>query len=162
MSRPTEPPVEFLRRENIMGVRKGVSARAWTPLTPVPKCPELLDAPWTAQPLVEEIAVVDVDQLGPGEHADDASDRQEDAEGHGLLARGRALAGDDGETRDGPYEERRQQGWEHGQAQVQTHRPGELHVAHAHPAGIGDRSREHEGEGPPAGDQVLDEVAPVH
>ena len=60
-----------------MGVRKGVSAARWTPLTPGAKCPELLDAPRTTQRLVQEIRLVDVDQLGPGQHPDDAADGQE-------------------------------------------------------------------------------------
>src|SRR5829696_4509211 len=95
MSRPTVPPEEFLRRENIMGVREGVSAPSWTPLTPAPKCPELLDTRLTGQRLFEEIRLVDVDQLGPGEHSDDASEGQEDAKRHRLLACRRPLARDD-------------------------------------------------------------------
>src|ERR671923_2542534 len=105
MSRPTVPPEELLRRERAMGVRKGVSARCWTPLTPGAKCPDLLDAPWPRQRLFEEIRLVDVDQLGPGQHADDAAQRQEDAERHGLLAGGGALAGHDRDAHHGAGDE---------------------------------------------------------
>src|SRR5215213_4129612 len=95
MSRPTAPPEEFLRRENIMGVRKGVSAAHWTHLTAGPKCPDSLDAPRPRQRLFEEIVLVDVDQVRPEQHPDDASERQEDAERNCLLAARRTLTGDD-------------------------------------------------------------------
>src|SRR5215212_393116 len=101
MSRPTDPPEEFLRRENIMGVRKGVSAARWTHLTPKSKCPNSLDTPPACQRLFEEIRPVDIDEIGPGEHPDDAPDREEHAERHGLLTGGSTLAGDDPETDDG-------------------------------------------------------------
>src|SRR6185503_17022705 len=94
MSRPTVPPEEFLRRENIMGVRKGVSAAHWTHLTPSSKCPDLLDTTRFARPLFEEIRLVDVHELRAREHSDDAPDCEEDPERHGLLARRCALAHD--------------------------------------------------------------------
>src|SRR5687768_16414187 len=109
MSRPTAPPEEELRRENFMGVRKGVSAARWTHLTPGPKCPEMLDTPCPRQRLIEEIRLVDVDQLGPGEHAHDASERQEDAEWHRLLAARGALARKDDDAHDAARQERREQ-----------------------------------------------------
>src|SRR3954466_1028176 len=93
MSRPTAPPEEFLRRDN-MGVRQGVSAARWTHLTPSPKCPDLLDTPRTRQRLFEEVVPVDVDQLGAREHADDAAEGEENAERHGHLAPRRALPRD--------------------------------------------------------------------
>src|SRR5215218_2365512 len=100
MSRPTEPPEEFLRRENIMGVRKGVSAARWTHLTPRSKCPDLLDTTRFARRLVEEIRLVDVHELGAREHSDDAADGEEDPERHGLLARRGALARHDRDSGD--------------------------------------------------------------
>src|SRR3954453_24125908 len=108
MSRPTAPPEEFLRRENIMGVRQGVSAVRWTHLTPSPKCPDLLDTPRTRQRLFEEIVSVDVDQLGPHEHADDPANREEHAERNGHLAPRRALARDYEEAHDAAGQERRE------------------------------------------------------
>src|SRR3954452_17323385 len=95
MSRPTEPPEEFLRRENIMGVRKGVSAAPWTHLTPTPKCPDLLDTRPLRKRLFEEVVAVEVDQLGPGQDAHDAAQGQEDAERDGFLAPCGSLARDD-------------------------------------------------------------------
>src|SRR3954447_6462433 len=109
MSRPTAPPEEFLRRENIMGVRKGVSAAPWTHLTPRPKCPDLLDTRPLCQRLFEEVVAVDVDQLGPHQDADDAAQGQEDAERDGLLAPRGALARDDDDAHDGAGQEGREQ-----------------------------------------------------
>src|SRR5919108_4141607 len=118
MSRPTDPPEEFLRRERLMGVRKGVSAARWTHLTPGPKCPELLDTPRIAPRLVQEIRVVEVDQLGPHEHADDPSERQEDPERNGLLARRGALARDDHAAYDAAGEEGDQERGNHRHTQL--------------------------------------------
>src|SRR4051812_28500646 len=128
MSRPTAPPEEFLRRD-FMGVRKGVSAARWTALTPDAKCPELLDGTRTGQRLVQEIRLVDVDQLGPGEPPDDAADGQEDAERDGLLARLRALARDDGHADDRSRQEGDQERWYDRGAQVDPHHAAQLHVA---------------------------------
>src|SRR4029079_11435559 len=135
MSRPTAPPEEFLRRD-FMGVRKGVSARGWTPLTPGAKCPELLDATRTAQRLVQEIRLVDVDQLGPGEHPDDAADGEEDAERNGLLARLRALARDAGPAYDRAAQKGDQEGGDHGRPEIDPHHPAQLHVAHPLPTTV--------------------------
>src|SRR5215218_185209 len=109
MSSPTEPPEECLRRENFMGVRKGVSAARWTHLTPRPKCPEKLDARCPRQRLIEEVRLVDVDQLGPGKHSDDAPERQEDAERDRLLATRGALAREYEHSHDAAGQEGRQQ-----------------------------------------------------
>src|SRR5919112_3401790 len=110
MSRPTEPPEEFLRREDNMGVRKGVSAASWTPLTTASKVSRsagrLLDA---GAFLIEEVRLVEVDQLGPGEHPDDPAERQEDAERDGLLARRRALTREDHRAHDAPRQEGREE-----------------------------------------------------
>src|SRR6185503_17317618 len=121
MSRPTVPPEEFLRRENIMGVRKGVSAARWTHLTPSSKCPDLLDTTRFARPLFEEIRLVDVHELGAREHPDDAADGEEDAERHGLLARGRALARDHADPDDGARQEGRQERGDDRHAEVEPH-----------------------------------------
>src|SRR4051794_36154059 len=122
MSRPTAPPEEFLRRENIMGVRQGVSAARWTHLTPSPKCPDLLDTPRPRQRLFEEIVSVDVDQLGSREHADDAAKGEENAERDGHLAPRRALARDYEKAHDAARQERREQRGDDRQPEVEAHR----------------------------------------
>src|SRR5262245_49859899 len=161
MSSPTVPPEEFLRRERLMGVRKGVSAGGWTPLTPDAKCPELLDATWMAQRLVQEIRLVDVDQLGPGEHPDDAADGQEDPERDRLLASLGPLARDDRHAHDGPRQEGDQESGYDRRAEVNPHHAAQLHVAHAHSARVREGRQEQEEKRTGTRYEVLDGVAPV-
>ena len=110
----------------------------------------------------DESPFVQLDQPGACEHADQPAEGQEDAERQRALERRGALAEHDPDAHDRAAEERDEQRRHHRRAEVQPHGAGELHVAHAHPRGVGERGKVQNQERAGAGDQVLDEVVALH
>src|SRR5215207_2110493 len=100
---------------------------------------------WTA--LREEAVGVEVDELRPGHHGHEPTQRQEGSEGDAALAAPRALTNDYRETHEGPGGKGHEQRRRDGGAEVQPHHPSELDVAHPHPGGVGQRRQKEAQEG---------------
>src|SRR6185312_2443674 len=109
----------------------------------------------STRPLVEEVIDVDIDQRTARVDRHDRAEREEGAERHGGLAAGLgALAGDDHSAHGDAGEQRDEQRGGDGGAEEQPHHARELHVAHAHPARVGEHGEEQEAAGGGAGDQA--------
>src|SRR3954471_16963019 len=107
----------------------------------------------------EEPVRVQVDELVSGDERDEAAEREERAERHRPLPRCRAVAQHDRDPHDRSREERDEKSRRHREAEAQPHHAGELHVAHPHPARVGERREQQERERAGARDQELRQLA---
>src|SRR3954467_8392305 len=85
---------------------------------------------------VEEGVGVEVDQLGTGDERDQSAESEKRAERHRLLAGSEAVADHDHRADGRAEEEPDQHSRRDGQSETQPHDSGQLHVAHAHAAGL--------------------------
>src|SRR5688500_14369246 len=96
---------------------------------------------------LQEVVYINVDELRPGEDADEPTERQERAEGNAFLACVPPLSGDHHEADDRPRQERHEHRRRDARAEVDAHHAGQLHVSHAHPGRVGERGEQQRGEG---------------
>ena len=101
-----------------------------------------------------EVVDVQLDDVLADEHRDERAEREERAErDRGLASLAMPLRDDDGaDANAGDQRDQDRRG--DGAAEEQAHHAGELDIAHAHAAGIGERRDQQEAAGGGAGDQA--------
>ena len=105
---------------------------------------------------MQEVRGVEVDQGLPGVDGDDRAQGKERAErDRGLAALLGALARRSRARRENAGEQRDQDRGRDGAAEEQAHHAGELDVAHAHAAGVGQRGEQQKAAGGGPRDQAL-------